>query len=130
MNWYLKVLKQYFDFKGRARRKEYWMFTLVNVIIFAILAAIDFTVLGADVETGGMILYPLYALVVMIPSLAVSIRRLHDSGRNGWYILSVFIPIVGGLVLIYFMVQDSEAGDNKWGPNPKKAPQILANQMA
>ncbi|MEM9777168.1 MAG: DUF805 domain-containing protein [Chloroflexota bacterium] len=130
MNWYLKVLKQYFDFKGRARRKEYWMFTLFNLIILAALSVIDFAVLGADVETGGMILYPLYALIVFIPSLAVGIRRLHDSGRSGWYMFTVFIPVIGSLVLIYFLVQDSEAGDNKWGPNPKKAPQILANQMA
>lgn len=130
MNWYVKVLKQYFDFKSRARRKEYWMFTLVNILILAVLSVIDFVVLGADIETGGMILYPIYALLVLIPSLAVGVRRLHDSGRSGWNMLTVFIPIIGSLVLIYFLVQDSEVGENKWGANPKKAEPVWANQMA
>jgi uncharacterized membrane protein YhaH (DUF805 family) len=101
MNWYLKVIKQYFDFKGRARRQEYWMFTLISLII---TVGISF----AKLE----MLSSMYSFAVLIPTLAVGVRRMHDVGKSGWYLL---IPIYS-LVLA---CQDSEPKVNKWGENPK-----------
>jgi|WetSurMetagenome_2_1015567.scaffolds.fasta_scaffold00373_25 uncharacterized membrane protein YhaH (DUF805 family) len=119
MNWYLKVLRQFADFSGRARRKEYWMFALFNMI-FIIVAMILDNVLGLTV--GGLpygLFYFLYALVIIIPGLAVSVRRLHDIGKSGWMILISLIPIVGGIWLLVLMLTDSNPGDNEYGVNPK-----------
>ena len=123
MNWYLKVLKQYADFSGRARRKEYWMFTLFNMIIIFILMLV--MVAGIASESGGvsaigMILYYGYALAVLIPSLAVCVRRLHDIGKSGWYYFLILIPFIGPFILIVWLCLDSQMGENKWGANPKE----------
>ena len=115
MNWYLDVLKKYAVFEGRARRKEYWMFVLFNFLI-----AIAIGVVEGIVGTVG-ILGALYALAIIVPGLAVSVRRLHDTGRSGWFLLIGLIPLVGLIILIVFFVQDSQPGDNKFGPNPKTA---------
>ena len=121
MNWYLKVLKQYADFSGRARRKEYWMFVLFNMI-FAIVAAILDNVLGIAMEgTGYGTLYGIYALAVLIPGLAVAVRRLHDVGKSGWMILIALIPLVGAIWLLVLLVTDSNPGKNQYGQNPKEA---------
>ncbi|HKJ43372.1 MAG TPA: DUF805 domain-containing protein [Sunxiuqinia sp.] len=121
MNWYLKVLKQYADFSGRARRKEYWMFVLFN-ILFAIVALILDNLLGLTVgKLPYGVFYFLYSLVVLIPGLAVSVRRLHDIGKSGWMILISLIPIVGGIWLLILLVSDSKPGENEYGPNPKEA---------
>lgn len=120
MNWYLKVLKQYADFSGRARRKEYWMFALFNMI-FAIVAMILDNVLGIAMEGIGYgPLYGLYALAMLIPGLAVGVRRLHDVGKSGWMFLIVLIPLIGGIWLLVLFCTDSEVGSNKWGENPKE----------
>jgi len=117
MNWYLGVLKKYAEFNGRARRMEYWMFALFNFIIAIVLNVLT-TIIGEPV----LIAIPaLYSLFVLIPGLAVTIRRLHDTGRSGWWILIVLVPVIGGLVLLVFMFLDSDAGDNEYGPNPKLA---------
>lgn len=113
MEWYLKVLKNYVGFGGRARRKEYWMFYLFNFIIALVLA-----ILGAFMDFAIVLSY-LYSLAIFIPSLAVLFRRLHDTGRSGWWFLISFVPLVGAIVLLVFTCQDSEAGPNKYGPNPK-----------
>lgn len=113
MAWYLKVLKDYAVFTGRARRTEYWMFTLINFIICMVLFAIE-----AVIGTLGIITM-LYGLAVLIPGLAVSIRRLHDTDRSGWWLLVGFIPVVGGLILLVLMVLDSTPGENRFGHNPK-----------
>ena len=113
MNWYLEVLKKYAVFTGRARRKEYWMFVLFYLIIAFVLAIID-AVIGT-----GALLYGLYALALLIPNIAVAVRRLHDTGRSGWFLLIGLIPLIGAIVLIVFFVQDSQPGDNQYGPNPK-----------
>ena len=113
MNWYLDVLKKYAVFQGRARRKEYWMFFLFNIIIGAVLGLIDGLVGGPG------ILANLYSLAVLIPGLAVTFRRLHDTNRSGWWVLISLIPLIGFIVLIVFMAQDSQPGDNQYGPNPK-----------
>ena len=120
MDWYLQVLKKYAVFSGRARRKEYWMFFLFNLIIGFVLGLIEgFT--GIFSGTSQSILANLYALGVLIPSIAVGVRRLHDTARSGWWLLLAFVPIIGAIVLIVFFVQDSKPGENQYGPNPKYA---------
>jgi uncharacterized membrane protein YhaH (DUF805 family) len=119
MNWYLKVLKNYAVFSGRARRKEYWMFVLFN-IIFCIIATILDRILGTAAEGVGYgLIYVLYSLAVLIPSLAVAVRRLHDIGKSGWMILIALIPIIGGIWLLVLFLLDSESGDNRFGAYPK-----------
>ncbi|WP_051254050.1 DUF805 domain-containing protein [Arenibacter latericius] len=120
MNWYLKVLKQFADFNGRARRKEYWMFVLFNMI-FAMVAIVLDNVLGiAMKEIGYGPLYGLYALFIIIPSLAVGVRRLHDIGKSGWMILIGLIPLIGGIWLLVLFVTEGTSGTNEYGPNPKE----------
>jgi uncharacterized membrane protein YhaH (DUF805 family) len=120
MNWYLLVLKKYADFNGRARRKEYWMFVLFN-IIFAVAAMIVDNLLGLTFGAIGYgVVYLLYAFATLIPGLAVSVRRLHDIGKSGWMILIALIPIIGAIWLIVLMVTDGEPGANQYGPNPKQ----------
>ena len=120
MNWYLKVLKQYADFSGRARRKEYWMFALFN-LIFAIVAMILDNILGIAIDGVGYgPLYGLYILAVLIPGLAVAVRRLHDVGKSGWMILIALIPLIGAIWLLVLMVTDSNPGENQYGQNPKE----------
>ena len=120
MKWYLKTLKQYFDFNGRARRKEYWMFTLFNVI-FCIVAMILDNVFGLTIGIYPYgVLYFLYAIAVFIPGLALCARRLHDVGKSGWMMLIAFIPIIGAIWLLVLMIIDGDAGENKYGLNPKE----------
>jgi uncharacterized membrane protein YhaH (DUF805 family) len=124
MYWYLKVLKQYVDFNGRARRKEYWMFLLFS-FIFAVIAAILDNVFGTTINIFGQKswygwIYLAYCLVVFLPGLAVFVRRLHDIGKSGWWYLLVFIPLVGSIILIVWVCEDSQPSENKWGANPKE----------
>ena len=119
MNWYLKVLKNYVGFSGRARRKEYWMFTLFSVI-FAVAAMILDNVLGlASKDIGYGPIYAVYALALILPSIAVAARRLHDIGKSGWWQLIGIIPLIGAIVLIVWLVREGEHGDNAYGPDPK-----------
>jgi uncharacterized membrane protein YhaH (DUF805 family) len=119
MEWYLKVLKNYAVFQGRARRKEYWMYTLFNVLVLIVLSILD-RVLGLASETYGIgPLYVLYALAVLIPGLAVGVRRLHDIDKSGWWMLIAFIPLIGGIVLLVFAVMEGTSGSNRFGPDPK-----------
>lgn len=121
MYWYLEALKKYAVFGGRARRKEYWYFVLFNLIISITLAFID-GVAGTYSPPAGMgLLGGIYALAVLIPGIAVAVRRLHDTGRSGWWILIALIPIVGIIVLVVFMVQNSNPGQNEYGANPKES---------
>jgi uncharacterized membrane protein YhaH (DUF805 family) len=120
MNWYLKVLKQYADFGGRARRTEYWMFVLFNVIFSIVALTLD-NVLGISFTAGsGGPIYIIYGLALFIPGLAVSVRRLHDTGRSGWMMLIVFIPLIGFIWLIVLMASDGIFGNNQYGQNPKE----------
>lgn len=121
MNWYLTAFKKYAVFSGRSRRKEYWMFCLFSVI-FSIAAMVLDSVLGTTVGMGYGVIYGVYALAVLIPTLAVSVRRLHDVGKSGWFLLIGLIPIIGGIWLIILVCSDSETGVTKYGPNPKLAP--------
>ena len=120
MNWYTGVLKKYAVFTGRARRKEYWMFVLFNLIIAIVLGVID-NMMHTVTSSGIGLLGGLYALAVLLPGIGVSIRRLHDTGKSGWWMLLVFLPLVGGLILLILMVFDSQPGENQYGPNPKEA---------
>jgi len=122
MNWFLKVLKQYADFKGRARRKEFWMFTLFNALIISVasLIMIPFAVFMKFVPVVIIaILLSCYSLAILVPSLAVCVRRLHDIGKSGWYYFIGCIPLVGGIILLIWFFQDGQTGANEWGKNPK-----------
>jgi|SRR5690625_3002426 len=121
MNWYLEVLKKYAVFSGRARRKEYWFFVLFNIIISIVLAVIDSVTGSFSPEAGTGLLGWIYTLAVLIPGIAVSVRRLHDTGRSGWWLLIALVPLIGAIVLLVFMVQDSKPGQNQYGANPKEA---------
>lgn len=120
MNWYLAVLKNYAGFSGRARRKEYWMFVLFNIIFVAVAVILD-NLVGTAIEGVGYgLFYFLYILAVIIPSLAVAVRRLHDVGKSGWMILIGLIPIIGAIWLLVLYVTDSQPGENQYGANPKE----------
>ena len=122
MEWYLKVVRDnYANFNGRASRQEYWMFFLFNMI-FAIV------IIGIDIILGLGFLNVIYSLVVMIPGMAVNIRRLHDIGKSGWMVLIVLIPCIGAFWLLYLMFQDSSPLDNEYGPSPKPKP--VSNETA
>ena len=113
MYWYVAVLYRYAVFDGRSHREELWMFILWNFIIILILM-----ILGAMIGLHWVAVI-LYRLAVAVPSVAVTIRRLHDTGRNGWWFLIAFIPIIGAIILLVFLVQDSQPGFNQYGANPK-----------
>lgn len=120
MNWYLKCLKQYVDFSGRARRKEYWMFFLFNWIFSLILGIFDGVLGLSSADIGLGLLGSMYSLAVFLPGLAVSVRRLHDIGKSGWNFLFILIPIVGAIMLLVWLCTDSESNRNEWGENPKR----------
>ena len=120
MNWYLAVLKNYAGFNGRAHRTEYWMFVLFNSLIAMATILLDNIL---DLRINGLPygpIYILYILAVFVPSLAVAVRRLHDIGRSGWFLLIGLIPIIGGLWLLWLACKDSQPGNNLYGVNPKE----------
>jgi uncharacterized membrane protein YhaH (DUF805 family) len=119
MNWYLEVLKKYAVFEGRARRKEYWFFVLFNIIFAMVLAFLDGMFGTFDAESGFGVLSGIYGLAVLIPGIAVTFRRLHDTDRSGWWWLILFIPLIGAIVILVFMVIDGTSGQNQYGPDPK-----------
>ncbi len=112
MNWYLKVLKQYAIFSGRAGRKEFWMFVLIN-LVFSIAASVLDRIMGTWGIVGGI-----YALLVLIPALAVAVRRLHDIGKSGWMLLVGFIPIIGAIWLIVLWASEGQPDSNQYGEKP------------
>ncbi|MDA3861692.1 MAG: DUF805 domain-containing protein [Melioribacteraceae bacterium] len=115
MSWFLAVVKNYAGFSGRARRKEYWMFQLFNILFLIVAVVLDFVL-----ETY-FVLTSLYSLALIIPSLAVTVRRLHDTGKSGWMMFISFIPIIGTIWLLFFLVTDSNFGENQYGQNPKES---------
>ncbi len=115
MNWYLQVLKKYAVFGGRARRKEYWMFILFNLIIAFVLGFIE-GIVGIAPESGQSVLVTIYQLAVLIPTIAVGVRRMHDTDRSGWWLL---VPIAN----IVFAVSEGTRGDNRFGSDPKAVSQ-------
>ena len=119
MSWYIQALKRLADFKGRSRSKEYWMFALFNVL-FSIITTIIDNAFGTDSFVYYLGVFSLlYGLFVFIPFLAVSVRRLHDTGKTGWMLLIAIIPILGALWLLVLFATEGTRGTNMYGPDPK-----------
>lgn len=128
MEWMILPLKRYADFSGRSRRKEYWMFALLNVIIVIGLFVIGGMLGGIEPDSsgeasGGSIvflgLFGIYGLAILVPSLAVQVRRFHDQDKSGWFVLLSLIPYVGSLIVFVFMCLDGTKGENRFGADPK-----------
>ena len=120
---YISVIKRYSVFSGRAGRKEYWYFYLANIIIGVALGLV-MLMMGSSSKSfiTVMVVAMILGLAVMVPSIAVTVRRLHDTNRSGWWFLISFVPYIGGIILLVLMILDSTLGDNKYGPNPKGTP--------
>lgn len=129
---YKSMFKKYAQFNGRSRRSEYWFAGLANFIVIMIFYLIMFIPMMVDITNygepsgatagvmgiGGLLIF-VYAIAVLVPSLALSVRRLHDTGRSGWFLLLNLIPYIGGIIIFVFTVLDSQPGPNQYGPNPK-----------
>ena len=115
MNWYFDVLKQYAVFHGRARRKEYWYFVLFNLLVALAIAAVD-GLFGSNGMLG-----TLYSLAVLLPSIGVGVRRLHDTNRSGWWMLIILLPLLGLIILLIFMAMPGTSGKNDYGDDPLNA---------
>lgn len=115
MDWYLKVMKNYVGFTGRARRKEYWMFSLIYILIVIVLQLI----LGFLNDSLAAGVVGLVVLAHFLPSIAAGIRRLHDTDRSGWWLLIGLVPLIGGIWLIVLLVLEGTSGPNRFGPDPK-----------
>ena len=120
MNWYIKVIKQYADFKGRARRREYWMFALFNIIVIMALLLVA-GMIGSATDSVELVSIPImiYYVAIILPSIAVAVRRLHDINKSGWYYLVSLIPLIGGIWLLVLLCTEGDRGDNQYGSNPK-----------
>jgi uncharacterized membrane protein YhaH (DUF805 family) len=117
MKWYLKCLKQYVDFKGRARRKEFWMFVLFDMMFFLLIILALY--LSGNGDSMYLHLLLIYSLATLCPRLAVTIRRLHDVSKSGWFIFVYLIPVIGSIWLLLLLISDSDI-ENEYGPNPKE----------
>ena len=115
------LTRKYADFSGRARRSEYWWFFLFNVLVAAVASVLD-AIIGTRYGSSGLVEI-LVQLALLIPGIAVAIRRLHDTGRSGWWLLIGLVPIAGWIVLLVFFVQDSQ-GENEYGASPKAYPEF------
>lgn len=115
MNWYLMPWQKFAQFTGRSRRKEYWSFVLGNFIIGFVLGLVG-------LETIGFV----FALAAFIPGIAVAVRRLHDTDRSGWWLLIAFIPLIGVIILIVFLLLNGTSGANRFGPDPKEGAAVAA----
>jgi uncharacterized membrane protein YhaH (DUF805 family) len=125
MEWYLMVWKRYAQFSGRSRRKELWMFALINMIVALVLYSCGLAAMVLGRNGNGMVstlffgLYFVYVLAALVPGWAVGARRLHDIGKSGWWWLIALVPFVGAILLIVWWATDGQAGDNQYGSNPK-----------
>ena len=121
MHWYMEVLKKYATFSGRARRREYWVFALVNSLIFTAFYIIYYIMIARGSSSWSLLafIFGIYGLIIIIPSWAVVVRRLHDTGRSGWWIFVGFVPLIGEFILLFILLSDSQQGNNQYGPNPK-----------
>lgn len=118
MNYYSICLSKFADFSGRARRREYWTFALVNCLIAMLLLILGLA-FGED-SPASNIMVTIFYLIMLVPNLSVSVRRLHDIGKSGWYMFLSLIPLIGGLILLIWSLMDSEPGENQYGKNPKE----------
>ncbi len=120
MNYFISCIKdKYCCFSGRARRKEYWMFVLFNIIFSLVVGFIGGFLYGVTNVTAFLYLSTIFNLAMFLPGLSVGVRRLHDTDKSGWFVLLALIPIVGAIILLVFMCLDSNPGANRFGPNPK-----------
>lgn len=133
MEWMILPYKRYFDFSGRSRRKEYWMFALFNAIVASVAVALMISQIFAYRQAVmlqqsegpgvgfwlGVVILGIFFLVTFIPSLAVQVRRFHDQDKSGWFLLLNFVPYVGGLIVFVFMCLEGTRGPNRFGPDPK-----------
>ncbi len=118
MEWFVEGVKQYAVFRGRARRKAYWWFILICLLISIMLAVVD-TIIGKyDAATGVGLLSGLFGLATFLPALGVTVRRLHDTDRSGWWLLVTLLPVIGAIVMIVFVASIGTRGDNRYGPDP------------
>ena len=124
MSWYLEALKKYAVFGGRSRRKEYWYFVLFSLIVSLVLSAIDALLGTFSSSTNVGLLGGIYGLAIIIPSIAVSVRRLHDIDRTGWWVLMSLVPVIGTIVLLVFAALEGTPGENRFGPNPKASGRV------
>jgi uncharacterized membrane protein YhaH (DUF805 family) len=115
MNWYLKAMSNYLSITGRARRMEYWMLFLGYLVLIMVAAVID-SVIGTGIFAG------IVALIHLIPLITAGVRRLHDINRNGWWMLIGLVPLIGGLILLYWAIKGGDTGSNDFGPDPITAP--------
>ncbi|WP_458245052.1 DUF805 domain-containing protein [Streptomyces sp. MAI_2237] len=122
MSWFIEALKKYAEFSGRSRRKEYWMFALFVGIIDVILAVVAI----ASKTPALFALLGIFYLAILVPSLALGVRRMHDTGRSGWWLFIGAVPAIGGIWLLVLTCLDSQPGPNQYGPNPKEAPVAYA----
>ena len=120
MSWYIDAIKNYVNFSGRARRKAYWMFYLMHIVVTVVVVVLNMVIFGLE---GMPVLTTIYGLFILLPGLAVAIRRLHDIGKSGWWYLIGFVPIIGIIWLIVLLATAGNSGDNQYGPDPKAAPE-------
>ena len=118
MSWYISVFRNYDDFSGRARRKEYWLFLLINMAVMCVAAILDYVVGTHEVTRFG-VLGLLWLAAIVVPSWAVGVRRLHDSGRSGWWLLVSLVPFIGPLAIIVLILLPGTPGENEYGRNPR-----------
>jgi uncharacterized membrane protein YhaH (DUF805 family) len=122
MNEFIQCMQKYADFTGRARRREYWMFVLFNTLIL-MATVVAAGVVGSLFDNGytfAMAVYTVFVLGTVIPAMAVTVRRLHDVGRSGWWYFIILVPFVGAFVLLFWLCTDSAVGTNQWGARPKR----------
>ncbi|MEG0779292.1 MAG: DUF805 domain-containing protein [Oscillospiraceae bacterium] len=119
MNWYLMAFKNYFNFKGRARRKEYWMFILCNMVVGTLMAILD-SATGFRIGENLGVFTSIYGLLIWFPSLALGFRRLHDIDKSAWWFLISLLPVVGWIWLLIYYVQEGTPGSNRYGDDPKR----------
>ena len=137
MTWFVKCMRQYADFRGRARRAEYWMFNLVLLVAMAVCQVLDWWLFGVSLNpftvpaSGSLFAVQigwvglLLTLVTLVPSCAVQVRRLHDTDRSGWWMLLVLLPVVGWVVLWALSALEGERHANRYGPDPKRVAQLV-----
>ena len=138
MYWFLDpIANHYADFKGRASRKQYWMFALGNgILMLGILVSMVYALFNSSTSfdfgglTGFIVLLCIVALALFLPTLAIQVRRLHDIGWSGWWILVSFIPYIGGLVLVVLYCLPSQVGTNKYGVHPYGAESVAQSTVA
>lgn len=123
MNYYSICLSKFADFSGRARRREYWTFALVNCLIAMLLLILGLA-FGED-SPASNIMVTIFYLIMLVPNLSVSVRRLHDIGKSGWWLFIGLIPLIGSLLLLVWSFMDSEPDENQYGENPKEEEKTL-----